>query len=56
VDEVETPRIFDHLDVATTNRIRSLNFPRFSGMSSCMGFGELGGSWTMVSLDGGDGD
>jgi hypothetical protein len=55
VTEVDTTGTFDWLGMTTTDRRRSLRFPRFSGMSSCMGSGELGGSGTVVSLDGGGG-
>jgi hypothetical protein len=48
VIEVETTGTFNWLDVVATDRIRSLNFPRFPRMSSCMGSGDLGGGVIVV--------
>jgi hypothetical protein len=49
VTEVDIARTFDCLGMVEDNRIRYMRFPRFYKMSSCMGYGYLGGSGTVVS-------
>jgi hypothetical protein len=55
VTKVDKTRTFDWLNMATVDRIRSLKFPRFFGMYSCMGSIDLGGSGIVASFDGVDG-